>query len=82
MNYIKTESKTARRALEEAAGLIACRETDKQLPALPESVPEVGTDELIDFVAKCPSFEKYVELRIEADGPPTCEVDLNDPNAS
>lgn len=59
----RNEAKKARCALEKAAGHTACKSINKELPALPDSVPPIGTDELIEFVSQCPSFLKYLELR-------------------
>jgi hypothetical protein len=60
----RDETKKARCALEIAAGQTACSIISKQLPELPEAVPLPGSNELIEFVSQCPSFPKYMELRM------------------
>jgi hypothetical protein len=60
----REETKKARCALENAAGQTACAAIDKQLPELPETVPPTGSNELIEFVSLCPSFARYLELRM------------------
>lgn len=57
------ESETAMGALKLAAGQTACREIAKDLPALPDDIPPVGSPELIALVSMCPSFVTYLELR-------------------
>ena len=59
----RAEAIKAHTVLESAAGKIACKDIDKQLPELPDAVPPTGSDELISFVSQCPSFAKYIERR-------------------
>src|SRR4051794_2380248 len=60
----RDEAVKARRALETAAGQTACRDINKPLPELPETVPPTGSDELLELVSHCPSFTRYFELRM------------------
>jgi len=53
----------ARRAFNEAAGRIGCKDIVKVLPLEPDNIPEVGSAELIKYVSACPSFTTYIELR-------------------
>jgi len=53
----------ARRAFNEAAGRIGCRDIVKVLPSEPDIMLEVGSEALIGYVSSCPSFTTYVELR-------------------
>ena len=57
------EMPVAARALNEAAGKVACQNIEKSLPPALNPMPDVGTAELIEYVSECPSFPTYIELR-------------------
>lgn len=59
----KGESQVAASALDTAAGQTACKDIVKELPPPPDTIPAIGTQELIDYVSACPSFPTYVSLR-------------------
>jgi hypothetical protein len=59
----RAERPVALNALNQAATDISCKEIDKTLPQLLETIPGIGTQELIDLVSLCPAFERYVQIR-------------------
>jgi hypothetical protein len=57
------ESAVAAQTLNRVAGKLACASKQKHLPELPPVVPEIGSSELIQLVARCPSFPTYLHER-------------------
>jgi hypothetical protein len=59
----RNESVVAQKALNQAAGTIACHKFQTSSIELPEEVPPVGSPELIGLVSQCPSFPEYLKVR-------------------
>ena len=50
--------------LNRLASRSACRDIPKNLPALPETIPPVGSPELVELVSTCPSFEPFIKSHL------------------
>lgn len=48
-------------SLNDAAQRVRCQTIDKQLPPLPDPMPEKGSNELKTYAQACPAFKQYAE---------------------
>ena len=59
----KRDAEIAYETLVEAVGEVTCGFTTDQLAGEQDEAPEFGTTDYIEFISRCPAFDRFLEKR-------------------